>query len=215
MINMKTEFNRADDAFIYFYDLIRYTGVDFDNTKALFNVGFTIKEPMHNKINADFRKWNDTYAEREWQWYLSGDPNAEEIAKKAPIWYHHMDDNKEVRSNYGWQWKRKNQLDYIINKLMGNPKTRHAAITIYDAKEWPTYTHDTPCTYTVQFTILNDKLNMSVLMRSNDLWYGFCNDQYCFSSLHKMVAGELSIEVGEYYHFAHNLHLYNDKLNEK
>jgi thymidylate synthase len=30
-----------------------------------------------------------------------------------------------------------------------------------------------------------------------------------------MVAGELSIEVGEYYHFAHNLHLYNDKLNEK
>ena len=86
MINMRTEFNRADDAFIYFYDLIRYTGVDFDNTKALFNVGFTIKEPMYNKINADFRKWNDTYAEREWQWYLSGDPNAEDIAKKAPIW---------------------------------------------------------------------------------------------------------------------------------
>ena len=215
MINMRTEFNRADDAFIYFYDLIRYTGVDFDNTKALFNVGFTIKEPMYNAIHADFRKWSNTYAEREWQWYLSGDPNAEEISKKAPIWNHHMDENGEVISNYGWQWKRKNQLDYIVNKLMGNPSTRHAAITIYDAKEWPTYQHDTPCTYAVQFTILNNKLNMSVLMRSNDLWYGFCNDQYCFSSLHKKVAGELNIEVGEYYHFAHNLHLYNDKLNEK
>ena len=215
MINMRTEFNRADDAFIYFYDLIRYTGVDFDNTKALFNVGFTIKEPMYNAIHADFRKWSDTYAEREWQWYLSGDPNAEEISKKAPIWNHHMDENGEVRSNYGWQWKRKNQLDYIVNKLMGNPSTRHAAITIYDAKEWPTYQHDTPCTYAVQFTILNDKLNMSVLMRSNDLWFGFCNDQYCFSLLQKKVAKELNIEIGEYYHFAHNFHLYNDKLNEK
>jgi len=53
---------------------------------------------------------------------------------------------------------------------------------------------------------------MAVLMRSNDLWYGFCNDQYCFAMLHKMVAERLSIEMGDYYHFAHNLHLYNNKL---
>ena len=215
MTNMRTEFKDANEAFIYFYDFIRYIGVDFDNTKALFNVGFTIKEPLHNLIHAGFREWNSTYAQREWEWYLSGDPNAEEIALKAPIWYHHMDSNGEVRSNYGWQWKRNNQLDYIVSKLEANPNTRHAAITIYDAKEWPTYTHDTPCTYAVQFTILNNKLNMSVLMRSNDLWYGFCNDQYCFSMLHIKVAKMLNIEVGEYYHFAHNLHLYNDKLNKK
>ena len=214
MINMRTEFNRADDAFIYSYDLIRFTGVDFDNTKALFNVGFTIKEPMYNKINADFREWSDTYAEREWQWYLSGNPNAEEIAKKAPIWNHHMDENGEVRSNYGWQWKRKNQLDYIISKLQANPNTRHAAITIYDAKEWPTYQHDTPCTYAVQFTVLNDKLNMAVMMRSNDLWYGFCNDQYCFSRLQLMVADRLGIRLGTYFHFAHNLHLYNNIIEK-
>jgi len=54
---------------------------------------------------------------------------------------------------------------------------------------------------------------MSVLMRSNDLWYGFCNDQYCFASLQKEVSERLSIKVGSYYHFAHNLHLYNDKIN--
>jgi thymidylate synthase len=26
------------------------------------------------------------------------------------------------------------------------------------------------------------------------------------------VAYELGIEIGEYYHFAHNLHLYNNRL---
>ena len=58
MTNMRTEFNRANDAFIYFYDLIRYTGVDFDNTKALFNIGFTIRNPLDNAIHADFRCWS-------------------------------------------------------------------------------------------------------------------------------------------------------------
>ena len=64
MTNMRTEFKDANEAFFYFYDLIRYTGVDFDNTKALFNVGFTIKEPLHHLIHTDFRKWNAKYAER-------------------------------------------------------------------------------------------------------------------------------------------------------
>ena len=36
---------------------------------------------------------------------------------------------------------------------------------------------------------------MCVTMRSNDLWYGFCNDQYCFSKLQKMISNELNIEV--------------------
>ena len=74
------------------------------------------------------------------------------------------------------------------------------------------YRKDTPCTYAVQFTILDNKLNMSVLMRSNDIWYGFCNDQYQFSMLQQIVAKRLYIEIGTYYHFAHNLHLYNNKL---
>ena len=53
---------------------------------------------------------------------------------------------------------------------------------------------------------------MAVLMRSNDLWYGFCNDQFCFSNLQADIAYLLDIEIGTYYHFAHNMHLYNDKL---
>ena len=64
----------------------------------------------------------------------------------------------------------------------------------------------------MQFTIVHDRLDMCVTMRSNDLWYGFCNDQYCFSKLQDMISLELGIEPGVYYHFAHNMHLYNDKI---
>jgi thymidylate synthase len=122
------------------------------------------------------------------------------------------DHNGNVNSNYGWQWNRENQLAKVIDILRNNPETRQATISIYDGKEIDLYSNDTPCTYAVQFTVLNNKLNMSVVMRSNDLWYGFCNDQYQFSSLQMLVAYETGYELGTYYHFAHNLHLYNDKL---
>ena len=216
MTNMQTKFNKADDAYNYFLDKILLEGEDFDNTKALFNVGFTIENPEQNMIMNKERNWNLKYAEAEWKWYLSGDRSIDKLGeiygKIPPIWEKMADSNRNVNSNYGYQWQRNNQIDYVCAKLRQNKDTRHAAISIYDAKEWSSYKKDTPCTYAVQFTILNDKLNMSVLMRSNDLWYGFCNDQYQFSMLQQLVAKRLSIKVGTYYHFAHNLHLYNNKI---
>ena len=214
-------FNNADAAFDHYKNQILLYGVDFDNTKALFNVGFTIENPMDNHISCEQRNWKHEYAEAEWQWYLSGDRNIKKLGdiygKVPEIWKRMADGKGNVNSNYGWQWKRKDQLDEVICKLKENPKTRQAAISIYDAKEMHMYNSDTPCTYAVQFTILNDKLNMCVTMRSNDLWYGFCNDQYCFSRLQLMIADKLEIRLGTYFHFAHNLHLYNniiEKINE-
>jgi len=215
---MKTRFYNADSAFSYFLNEIRCNGVEFGDTKALFNVGFTMEHPTDMVILNVERDWNREYADAEWKWYLSGDRNISKLGdlygKIPPIWKRMADEDGNVNSNYGWQWKRNEQLDNVIAMLESNPDTRQAAISIYDAKEINDghYQNDTPCTYAVQFTILNNKLNMAVVMRSNDLWFGFCNDQYCFASLQMLVAYELGIQCGEYYHYAHNLHLYNNKL---
>jgi len=213
---MITKFKNASEAFDHMMWAIPRFGVDFAGTKALFNIGFTIENPDDNAISAPERQWKAEYAEAEWQWYLSGDRSVAklgEIYGKVPeIWKRMADYKGNVNSNYGWQWQRNGQLDKVIDQLQNNPDTRQAAISIYDGKEIQDYSHDTPCTYAVQFTVLNNKLNMSVVMRSNDLWYGFCNDQYQFSSLQMLVAKETGYELGTYYHFAHNLHLYNDKL---
>jgi thymidylate synthase len=216
IINMRTKFENADKAYNYFYDKIITDGISFGDTKALFNVGFTLEKPLENYIFNKERNWKPDYAEAEWQWYLSGDPNIKKLGelygKIPPIWQHMADSKGNVMSNYGWQMYRNNQLDYVIAKLRNEKDTRHAAISIYDCKEHKYYRKDTPCTYAIQFTIVDNVLNMAVLMRSNDLWYGFCNDQYCFSMIQKLVADELKIDVGEYYHYAHNFHLYNNKI---
>ena len=214
-INNKV-FRNANEAYEYLHDRILQDGVDFANTKALFNVGFYITNPLDNKIINRERKWKEDYAIAEWQWYLSGNNNISELGKlygKVPeIWKRMADDKGNVNSNYGWQWQRNAQLDMVIETLKQKPETRQAAISIYDGKEITDYAHDTPCTYAIQFTIVHGRLDMCVTMRSNDLWYGFCNDQYCFSMLQGLVAHELNVEPGVYYHFAHNMHLYNDKI---
>ncbi len=211
-------FSTANDAFVYYYNKIIKEGINFSNTKTLFNEGFTIKNPLKNIISDKKRNWKKNYAEAEWQWYMSGDCNVAKLGElygKVPeIWKRMADFNGNVNSNYGWQWKRQNQIGYIISMLERNPDTRQAAISIYDCKEWSKYKNDTPCTYAVQFTVVDNKLNMCVVMRSNDLWYGFCNDQYQFSNLQKLVAEGAGYEIGTYYHFAHNLHLYNNKLEK-
>jgi len=219
-IKMENRFKNADEAFKYYKWQIPEYGIQFDDTQALFNVGFYIDKPMDNHIIDQDRNWKLDYAEAEWQWYLTGMPNIKmlgEIYGKVPeIWKRMANEEGYVNSNYGYQWQRNNQLDNVIATLKANPRTRQATVSIYDGKEIDngTYQHDTPCTYAIQFTIIGQKLNMCVTMRSNDLWYGFCNDQYCFSKLQIKVADELELLVGDYYHFAHNLHLY-DNIIEK
>ena len=214
-INNKV-FRNANEAYEYIHDRILQDGVEFGNTKALFNVGFYITDTKDRKIINKERNWKEDYAEAEWQWYLTGDPNIKtlgDIYGKIPeIWKRMANDAGNVNSNYGYQWERTSQLDIIVDMLKTKPDTRQAAISIYDAKEISDYTNDTPCTYAVQFTIVHNRLDMCVTMRSNDLWYGFCNDQYQFSKLQEMVSKRLEIENGVYYHFAHNMHLYNDKI---
>jgi len=212
-------FKNASEAFDFYYGTIPYEGVSFAGTKAMFNQGFIIEKPWERMIDNEKREFNMEYAEAEWQWYLSGDRSIiklGEIYGKIPqIWQRMANPEGEVNSNYGWQWERKYQLDKVVAQLKANPDTRQAAISIYDGKEIKDYKYDTPCTYAVQFTVVNNRLDMCVTMRSNDLWFGFCNDQYQFSKLQEMVSKRTEYEMGTYYHFAHNLHIYNDKLPEQ
>jgi thymidylate synthase len=199
----------AQDAFEDLYDIIMKNGEERNGTKTVHNVLVEIRTPKENLIRTEWRKWNPYYAEYEFQWYLSGNPNAEEISKKAKIWATMMDENGNVNSNYGYQWKRNNQLNKVIDMLRNDPLTRRASISLYDGKEIDKYAKDTICTYAINFYIdNNDELSMQVMMRSNDLVYGFCNDQYCFSELQIMVAKELERKVGKYYHYVCNMHIY-------
>jgi thymidylate synthase len=209
-------FQTITDAFEYYYEKLD-SQVPHNGTKAVYNQMFKILDTSEKIVQTDWRKFSQKYAEQEWEWYLSKDRSAEQIAKVARIWYNHMDERGYVNSNYGWQWSRNNQIDYVVNELKRDKYSRRALLTIYDGKEHDEYAKDTPCTLNIQFyfTPDSDKLHMTVLMRSNDLWFGFCNDAYCFLKLHELVSQALEAEQGFYTHYAQNLHIYERHYNKQ
>ena len=146
-INNKV-FRNANEAYEYVHDQILQNGVTFGDTKALFNVGFYMTDPNERKIINRERKWNEEYAEAEWQWYKSGDPHIStlgDIYGKVPeIWKRMADPKGYVNSNYGYQWERNRQLSKVMRMLKDNPDTRQACISIYDGKEIGDYANDTP-----------------------------------------------------------------------
>ena len=208
-------FENANSAFCHMFDYIKDNGKKVQDTLALFNQGFYIKNPMDNKITVEWRNWKNSYAQLEWEWYLSKNRDVSEIKKHAKIWDKMHNGDNIVNSNYGYQWNRGGQLDFVIKELDTNPSSRRAVLTIYDGKDHGLHSFDTPCTLNIVFNVTDGSLNMSVLMRSNDIWFGFCNDQYCFSKLQELVSNKLSLKIGWYYHFVNNLHLYSKHFNKK
>jgi len=210
------QFETVTDAFEFYYEKLDSQQEGNNGTKALYNQMFTIVDTSEKLVTTPWRNFKQDYAEKEWQWYLSENRDATEIAKVAKIWYNHMDERGYVNSNYGWQWSRNKQLEYVIKELKRDRYSRRAVLSIYDGKEHQEYSKDTPCTLSIQFyyTPDSEKLHMTVMMRSNDLWFGFCNDAYCFLKLHELVANALYSQQGYYVHYAQNLHIYERHYNK-
>lgn len=208
--------NNVTQAFELLYHDLNTRGEDFAGTRAMFNASFTVLDVKDRVVSTPVRAFKKDYAEYEFNWYLTGNRDAKEIAERAKMWKKMMvGDTTEVNSNYGYFWKYNDQLDRVIKDLKENPNTRRAIVVHYDINELDRYKYDTPCNDALNFYVKDGKLELTVFARSIDLWFGFCNDFYTFSRLQEIVAKETGYKLGSMHWFITNLHIYErhfDKL---
>lgn len=126
--------------------------------------------------------------------------------------------NPKNRNIFSGGIKVVDQLKYVIETLKKDINSRQALITIHDpAKDdfdgdGLKVTKDTPCCRTVQFMVVDGKLNCTLTIRSNDLLWGFSAvNVFNFTWMQQYVANMLGLRIGKYYHFANNMHFYEDK----
>jgi thymidylate synthase len=110
------------------------------------------------------------------------------------------------------------QLKFVYETLKKDPYSRQALITIHDPMKddfnidgFLKVTKDQPCTRSLHFMKhpSENKLNMYVTMRSNDILWGFSAvNVFNFTWMQEYVADMLGMDVGSYYHIAHNMHIY-------
>lgn len=125
----------------------------------------------------------------------------------GPQFKNFTEDNGLFHGAYGL--RTNGQYDVIIERLKADPDTRQAVVTIWNPEyDLQPAKRDYPCTVLHQFRIRDNKLNMSVYMRSNDVWLGAAYDFFQFTRVQLAIASILGIEPGTYNHHVGSLHIY-------
>lgn len=165
----------------------------------------TLTDPCKNILNDNVRKINKAFAAAEFMWILTGKQDVESIAKFNSKIAKFSDDGKTFFGAYGPRFAA--QIEYVIESLRKDPWTRQAVMTFW--RPSPPETKDVPCTVMLHFMRRPiDKLNLTVYMRSNDVWLGLPYDVHNFTCIQIFVAVYLGLLVGTYTHVDGSLHAY-------
>jgi thymidylate synthase len=181
---------------------------------------FKLDNIKDNIITLEGFETNLNYANSEFEWYMYGDSKINFSPLIQKIWSKYSDDGCNVNSNYGERIFGKhpilnlNQYQFVMKKLIEDKDTRQAVININSYFDKEKSTKDFPCTMDLQFIIINNKLNLITHMRSNDVYFGFRNDLYCFTELQKIFAINLEMEYGNYFHIVNSMHLYKEQYDK-
>ncbi len=171
--------------------------------------------PYVRFTNFKARNLNLNYLKKEFLWYLKGDPKDLSICEHAKMWSTLVREDGTINSNYGYYiFGDLHQFNNCISILASDKDSRRASILIlqpHHVKDLKS--KDVPCTYSINFRIRSEKLNMTVHMRSQDIIYGMSNDIPTFSFIHEMMYVRLkehypTLKYGNYFHIVDSMHVY-------
>jgi len=107
-------------------------------------------------------------------------------------------------------------LECVVAKIKRDRDTRQAVVNIWDNRldNGTPGMHDYPCTIALVLRVFKGRLDMHVMMRSNDAWLGLPFDIWQFNQWHWTAANMLGVPLGRYTHLATSMHIYEDDLEK-
>ncbi|RLI62428.1 MAG: thymidylate synthase [Candidatus Thorarchaeota archaeon] len=106
-----------------------------------------------------------------------------------------------------WGKERINQIRYVISKLNSSPVTRRAVATTWDPRK-DTRTDEVPCLNHFVFMVREGRLDLSVMIRSNDMYGAWLANVYALAELLRHVSHETRIKSGTITTLSVNAHIY-------
>jgi hypothetical protein len=175
-----------------------------------------MQNPRDRIVTERWRKMNIGFAIVDALSHIVGDNSLNPLTQFVPSFSQYSSNGETIDGAYGTRINRGNQLNNCIKSLIKTPETRRAVISIYCGPDDLNGAGgvNTPCTLNFHFLVRNGKLNMKVMMRSNDIVLGLTNDIFTFTMLHEYVSIKTGIPLGSYSHFASSLHLYTSDVDK-
>jgi len=117
---------------------------------------------------------------------------------------------------YGYQWRNFNsqkvdQLKWITDELKTNPNNRQLVCSAWNPVEKPEMALP-PCHIMFHVFVLEDKLNLSFMMRSIDSFLGFPFNIASYGLLLHLLSKETGLKEGILTGFLSNWHLYENHV---
>lgn len=216
---MITKYNR--DYHFLLNDIIRNGEIILNkrtNTK--------VKTLYHKQISIDLsnrkvpmintRKMYPRSAAAELAWTIKGSQETYFIKKYSKMWSKFEDKPGIVIPAYGYRWQyhfNRNQLNLAIKALELERSNRQIFISAWDPSEDGLTNigkyKNVPCPIGFMLNVdQNNKLNMSVIMRSSDAVVGLPYDIMMYAMLNIILANTLSINPGVLTIYLNNVHIY-------
>ena len=244
-VNLAQAFVKSCEAIINHGEKVRIDRkhVQDNGTTELCPAVVVIDKPEFSTIVMEDRAPNPFATLFESMWIMAGDNCVDTLKYFIPRAPDYADNGTHWRAGYGTRLRKVNadydqhgvpdlntydddneetakvidQIEYIIKTLTKDPSSRRAIMTIWDPiKEYSVgNSKDYPCNIALQFIIRNNKLNLIVKMRSNDVLFGFSGiNVYEWTFLQTMLAARLGREIGWYEHHATSFHVYDNMLDK-
>ena len=192
-------------------------------TRELHPAYLCLTNPLNRVLTLKERKADIRATVGEMIWVLNGSSEIKYLSHYLPRAVDFSDDGIIWRAGYSeriFNFKSSkdispiNQFNYVKEALMYDITSRQAVISLWDPNREPNAffnggTKDYPCSNHIQFLVRNGKLDCTLTIRSNDILWGFSHiNCFEFTILQEILAKELNVELGKYYHHACSFHLY-------
>lgn len=169
--------------------------------------------PVERVLFHESRNANPFFHFMECLWMLAGRNDVALPARYVKSMHKFSDDGNTFNGAYGHRWRvhfGKDQINHVVKALTKDRNDRRVVIGMWDpARDLGLESKDLPCNVMVLPRIVDGRLDMTVVNRSNDLvWGALGANAVHMSFLQEWMAIAIGVPVGRYFQFSTNMHLY-------
>ena len=177
-------------------------------------VATVYKHPRHRVLMSRVRDANPFFHLMEALWIIAGRSDVEFLAEFNKGMGDYSDDGIEFNAPYGYRLRKafaQDQIDTVIKTLTRDPNSRQAVCQIWDTEDLDKDTKDKACNMSIVFRMRNQRLDMTVYNRSNDMvWGAYGANVVQFSMIQEYVAASLGVNMGTYTQVSNSFHVYTE-----
>lgn len=147
-------------------------------------------------------------------WMITGHKHLDFIRQFTHIWDDFAEEDGTMETAYGYRWRShfgRDQLLELVEHLRQEPTSRQGVVLMWDPASdglMAPKKKNVPCPFCWTANMIGSKLNLHLIIRSNDMMLGNPHDTAGFALLQAMLAQELGVGVGKLTVSISHAHIY-------